>query len=192
MVGGIEVDQVPAPRSPNDALEAQRPEAHPLEALGDRSEARLVENLGVAIATHGYVELASAVLSIESVVAGAVQVDEATGPSREALWQLGADVPDPEGAVDELGLPSLAAAYRLAAATRATAAGDTDAARRSATSAVELCETADIPLPLHVQALVVAALPVRARTLVRSVADRLPDRRTRRRFARAWERVEAS
>ncbi len=108
------------------------------------------------------------------------------------LLRLDVDAPgasgaDLEGLVEELGLPSLQTAWLLASAARAQTSGDAQRFAQCTQRAMDLCESADLPLPSHLRALALASMDATARSLVRGIAARFPDRRTRRRFLGMWE-----
>lgn len=103
-------------------------------------------------------------------------------------YRLGSG-PRPElAAIEELGLPELLLALHLAVAGRSRLVGDAVAADAATAAALALVRTADLPLPLHLRALVLADRPASARTLLRGIAERIPSRTSRRRFLREWER----
>jgi len=108
------------------------------------------------------------------------------------LLRLGVDDADPAQpdlgrTVEALGLPSLLAGWLIASAVRAQQAGDEARAAECRDRALALCETGDLPLSTHLRALALARMEASARTIVRGVAGRFPDRRTRRRFLQTWE-----
>jgi hypothetical protein len=109
------------------------------------------------------------------------------------LVRLGADEPELAATVESLGLPQLQAALLLATAARAVAPDaarhDTELAARCRQQALDLCSSADLPLPIHLRALAMAGLDASARSLAQSIAERFPDSRSRRRFLRTWENV---
>ena len=121
----------------------------------------------------------------------AQQADDRVGVAMVAVLdsRLGIDRPDLPELLDSLGLPSLSVAGLLAQAEQARAAGDKTRARAHAQDALELCDSADIPLALHLQAIMLADSNARARAWVRSVAESFTDRRSRRRFLRYWDKI---
>ncbi len=102
--------------------------------------------------------------------------------ARGYLLRLGADDDALAALVDELDLPSLRVNWLLALAARDLA--DEAAAERLD----ELLANADLSLPLHLRALAWLDRPASARSLVRSIAERFPNRSARRRFLGEWER----
>jgi hypothetical protein len=100
--------------------------------------------------------------------------------ARGYLLRLG-DEDDTLGAlIDELQLPGVRANWLLALAAR----GRGDASTTAGLD--ELVSNADLPVSLHLRALVLADRPASARTLVRTIAERLTSRSQRRRFLAQW------
>src|SRR5690606_2077709 len=99
------------------------------------------------------------------------------GMSRSYLVRLGESDPDLQANIASLDLPSVRVNYLLA--QHGEAQGLPDAA---AAALETLLDQADLPLSLHLRALARLDRPAMARSLVRSIAERLPDRRQRRRF----------
>ena len=103
------------------------------------------------------------------------------------LLRLGEDDPALPAAVEQLGLPSLQTALLLAQGARSKERGDAAFHAECAQRALDLCNSADVPLALHLRALTMNGLEASARALVRSIAEKFRDGRTQRRFLRAWE-----
>jgi len=118
-------------------------------------------------------------------------VDDRVGDAMAAIldMRLGADVEDLPATIERLGLPSLSVSMLVALSIRALTTGDDRAAEAHAANALELCDTADIPLGLHLQSMALANNRTGPRELVRSIAEHFPDRRNRRRFVRTWAAV---
>ncbi|MCA8978018.1 MAG: hypothetical protein KDC98_25050, partial [Planctomycetes bacterium] len=108
--------------------------------------------------------------------------DERLGETmaRAYLFGLGADDDGLESAVDELALPAVTANWLLARAAR----GMATAADREILDA--LIENVDLPLAIHLRALLAAQRPASARSLIRTIAQRIPERRARRPFLALW------
>ena len=100
--------------------------------------------------------------------------------ARAYLFGLGDDDATLGADVEALALPSVQANWLLARAAR----GELTAIDREVLDA--LVAGANLPLPIHLRALRVAERPASARSLVRTIAQRMPDRRTRRRFLVLW------
>jgi hypothetical protein len=100
--------------------------------------------------------------------------------ARGYLVRLGDDDATLSALVDELGLPSLRANLLLAHLGR----GDGDDAMRDELAA--LMAATDLPLSLHLRALVCLDRPASARSLVRQIADRFAHRAARQRFQLFW------
>ena len=101
--------------------------------------------------------------------------------ARTYLVRLGLD--DGEGLdamLDDLGLPSLRANLLLARAARGTAGPET---REALT---ELLSSSDLPLSIHLRVLAWLDRPATARSLVRMIAERFPQRSVRQRFLQQW------
>jgi len=122
--------------------------------------------------------LATLRLALRLARAGSDRLGEAM--TRCYLLRLG--VPDDElvSLVDELDLPSLRANWLLAMAARDHALDGTTAELEQALEHVRL------PLSIHLRVLAFLERPVAARTLVRSIAERMPQRALRRRFLAEW------
>ncbi|MEQ1634105.1 MAG: AAA family ATPase, partial [Planctomycetota bacterium] len=103
------------------------------------------------------------------------------------LMRLGEDDDTLQKAVDDLGLPSLQTAWLLASAYRHEQRGDIAMRDQCSERALALCNTADVPLALHLRALALEGLEASARALVRTIAGKFRDRRTQKRFTRTWE-----
>jgi tetratricopeptide (TPR) repeat protein len=99
------------------------------------------------------------------------------------LVRLGAEpLGDLAGVVDALDLPALRANLALALAGRGEATPATDAVLE------QVLDTADLTLSLHLRALTHLGRPAMARSLVRSIAERIPQRPMRQRFLTQWNR----
>ncbi|MBK8096643.1 MAG: protein kinase [Planctomycetes bacterium] len=108
--------------------------------------------------------------------------------ARIHLHRLDGDDPDVATAVAALDLPSLNVAWQVTAAWHARQLGDHEAAGLHTEAAIAPLAATDLPLSLHLRALTLADRLASVRSLVRSIADRFPDRRSRRRFLGEWER----
>ncbi len=82
--------------------------------------------------------------------------------------------------VDELDMPSLRANWLLAMAAHDRAPDPTRSELEQSIEHVSL------PFSIHLRVLAYLERPVAARTLVRSVAERIPQRALRRRFLAEW------
>lgn len=100
--------------------------------------------------------------------------------ARGYLLRLGATDDTLEALVDELDMPSLRANWLLALAAR-DLAPDSTAAQLD-----QLMEYSDLPLAMHLRVLAWLERPASARSLVRSIGERLPNRVVRRRFLAEW------
>lgn len=101
--------------------------------------------------------------------------------ARSHLIRLGAQDPDLTAVIDELGLPELRASWLLAMS------GSGQEVAHTHRLLDELLADADLPLPLHLRALKLLDRPASARSLVRSVSQRLPQRSMRLRFLAFWD-----
>ena len=108
--------------------------------------------------------------------------------ARIHLHRLDGNDPEVASAVAALDLPSLNVAWQVTAAWHANQLGDHEAAGRHTETAIAPLATTDLPLSLHLRALTLADRLASVRSLVRSIAERFPDRRSRRRFLGEWER----
>ncbi len=116
--------------------------------------------------------------AVELARAGADRLGEAM--ARSYLLRLTDADDDLAAMVDELGLPSLRANWLLARLVRGDAPTD-------ATEQLEdLMTHTDLPLALHLRLLGWLDRPASARSLVRSIGERLPNRSMRRRFLAEW------
>ncbi len=93
------------------------------------------------------------------------------------LGELDGDLP---ALVTELELPSLQANLLLAHAARGRADAETNA------NLEDLLASTVLPLSLHLRALAWLNRPATARSLVRTIAERLPQRALRQRFVAQW------
>ncbi len=100
--------------------------------------------------------------------------------ARAYLVRLGDDDPALETLVAELELPLLRANLLLARAAR----GAVD--RQAMAALAELIATTSLPLSLQLRALACLDRPASARSLVRTIADRFPQRPGRQRFLAQW------
>ncbi|MGC3970500.1 MAG: AAA family ATPase [Pirellulales bacterium] len=116
--------------------------------------------------------------AVQLARAGSDRLGEAM--ARGYLVRLGADDDALAALVDDLALPSLRANLLLAEAARG---GPTDAISQALE---ELLDTANLPLSLHLRALHWLARPASARAIVRTIAERFPQRAARHRFAAHW------
>lgn len=98
------------------------------------------------------------------------------------LNELGIDHGDLGPVVEELGIPTLRAAWLLQQG--GTASGDA-----VVEELLELRRSADLPLGLELRVLRIAGRDATARTLLRQSAERCTDRAMRRRFLAEWSRV---
>lgn len=100
--------------------------------------------------------------------------------ARAYQLRLGNDDPELGALVEALELPSLRINYLLATAARAPlVAADLAAVE-------ELLANADLPLSLQLRTLTLLDRPASARSLVRSIAERVPNRAARGRFLAEW------
>ncbi len=83
--------------------------------------------------------------------------------------------------VEHLDLPELRAAWLLAMAGAGKPVPDTSM------QIEELLTNSDLPLALHLRALKLVERPASARSLVRSISERLPQRSMRQRFLSFWQ-----
>ncbi|MBL8722567.1 MAG: serine/threonine protein kinase [Planctomycetes bacterium] len=102
--------------------------------------------------------------------------------ARAYLLRLGANDPDLAALVESLELPSVRCNWILAQ----DPSTPLDEARRSELEAL-LAET-DLPLSLHLRALERLERPASARSLARTIAERVPSRSSRQRFLATWGR----
>jgi tetratricopeptide (TPR) repeat protein len=117
-------------------------------------------------------------LARQLAVAAADRLGE--GMARTYLVRLGEPDLGIRALVDDLGLPSLHCNLALARAGR----GDADADDRELLA--QLLTIADLPLSLHLRTLICLDRPASARSLARSIAERLPQRAARQRFLGLW------
>ena len=114
--------------------------------------------------------------AVRLALAGGDRLGEAM--ARGYLLRLG-DEDEALGAlVSELELPSLRANWLLARAVRGDAAPTAELE--------EVLATADLPISMHLRALAWLDRPAAARSLVRTIAERFPQRSMRRRFLAQW------
>lgn len=83
--------------------------------------------------------------------------------------------------VEELDLPELRAAWLLAMAGSGKPVADTSVQIEA------LLANSDLPLALHLRSLELVERPASARTLVRSISERFPQRSVRQRFLSFWQ-----
>ncbi|MCR9247864.1 MAG: protein kinase [bacterium] len=114
----------------------------------------------------------------ELAIAGNDRLGEAM--ARCYLARLGADDADLPALVDRLAMPAVQANWLLAGA----AGGALPPAAREMLEA--LARSQDLPLFQHLRILLLVERPASARSLVRTIAERIPERRARRRFRRLW------
>jgi hypothetical protein len=100
--------------------------------------------------------------------------------ARSYLVRHGDDDPELAALVQELDLPSLRATWLLAMAGSNRAVADTEARLE------QILANADLPLALHLRTLHWFERPASARSLVRSIAQRFPQRPMRQRFLARW------
>jgi tetratricopeptide (TPR) repeat protein len=98
--------------------------------------------------------------------------------ARGYLLRLGDEDETLKALVNELELPSLRANWLLARAVRGDAT--------TTAQLEEVVATADLPLSMHLRALALLDRPAAARSLVRTIAERFPQRSMRRRFLAQW------
>ena len=113
------------------------------------------------------------------------------GGALAAIWlyRLGSEpLGDLPERIPAFGLPELSTALLLSRCQRARADGEELAAARHGEAALECAQRTMLPLPQHLRALSQAGREVTARSLVRTIAERMPDRRSRKRFLSLWER----
>jgi tetratricopeptide (TPR) repeat protein len=103
--------------------------------------------------------------------------------ARTYLVRLGAADPDLPALVQELELPSLRANLLLADAARCSDPAEHEAL---AQQLEQLLAATDLPLSFHLRALAFLDRPASARSLVRMIAERFPQRTVRRRFLAQW------
>ncbi|MCU0866261.1 MAG: protein kinase [Planctomycetes bacterium] len=103
--------------------------------------------------------------------------------ARSYLVRLGAEDPELWALVQELELPSLRANLLLADAAKTT---DADQLAAIGEQLEQLLDAADLPLSLHLRALALLDRPASARSLVRIISERFPQRAMRRRFVDQW------
>ena len=100
--------------------------------------------------------------------------------ARAYLHELGAADDALAGDVEDLALPAVTATWLLARAAR----NEATASDREILDT--LVDEVDLPLSLHLRALRHGNRSASARALVRVIADRIPQRRARRRFLTLW------
>lgn len=100
--------------------------------------------------------------------------------ARSYLVRLGDHDPDLGDLVEELGLASVTVNWLLARAARGLLAPGELATVEA------LVADADLALSIHLRALALLDRPASARTIVRSIAERLPSRSARRQFLAEW------
>lgn len=113
-------------------------------------------------------------------LASSASDDVGAAAARCHLVRLGRTDASLRGAIEDLGLPQLQASWLLAEAGCGRAS-DEEAAALDA-----LLEAVDLPLSLHLRALTWLDRPASARSLVRAVSQRLPQRSQRQRFRKHW------
>ena len=105
------------------------------------------------------------------------------------LTELGIDHGDLGPVVEELGIPTLRAAWLGLRAAVAAREGDAAAEERCVTELLDLRRSADLPLGLELRVLRAAGRDATARSVLRHGADRCSDRTMRRRFLAEWSRA---
>ncbi|MEY3162604.1 MAG: hypothetical protein RIT25_2598, partial [Planctomycetota bacterium] len=105
------------------------------------------------------------------------------------LTELGIDHGDLGSVVEELGIPTLRAAWLGLRAAVAAREGDAAAEERCVTELLDLRRSADLPLGLELRVLRAAGRDATARSVLRHGADRCSDRTMRRRFLAEWSRA---
>ena len=120
-------------------------------------------------------------LAHELAVAGGDSLGE--GMSRTYLVRLGLEDADLPAKLETLDLPSVRVNFLLAEYGEARVLPQDVAASLEA-----LLEEADLALPMHLRVLARLDRPAMARSLVRSVAERMPSRGQRRRFLAEWSK----
>ncbi len=111
-------------------------------------------------------------------VAGGDRLGEAM--ARAYLLRLGDEDPELQALVQELELASVRTNWLLARAAHETLPAD------ALQEVEDLLANADLPFSLHLRALVLLDRPASARSLLRSIAERVPNRTMRRRFLAEW------
>jgi hypothetical protein len=101
--------------------------------------------------------------------------------ARSHLIRLGDEDPELAEVVEELDLPELRASWLLAMSGSGNELPDTHRLLDA------LLADVDLPLPLHLRALRLLDRPASARSLVRSISERLPQRSLRQRFLGFWD-----
>ena len=101
--------------------------------------------------------------------------------ARSHLIRLGDEDPELADVVEELDLPELRASWLLAMSGSGNELPDTHRLLDA------LLTDVDLPLPLHLRALRLLDRPASARSLVRSISERLPQRSLRQRFLGFWD-----
>ncbi len=114
-------------------------------------------------------------------IAGGDRLGEAM--SRAYLVRLGDTDTALAEVVERLAMPSVAANWLLAAA----GAGEVPAAHREVLE--ELAASQDLQLFQHLRILLLSKRPASARSLIRTIAQRIPERRARRRFLALWPKA---
>ncbi len=101
-------------------------------------------------------------------------------------YRLGGPADGLEDQVAALGVPTLRAAWAVACGARCLETGDREGAEAHAAVALESLAAADLTFPLHMRILHLAGRAATARSLAQGIAERLPDRASRRRFLASW------
>lgn len=101
--------------------------------------------------------------------------------ARSQLVRLGATDDELPAVIDELDLPELHASWLLAMAGSDRAQPETEARLD------ELLQNADLPLAVHLRALAWLDRPASARSLVRTISERFPQRALKQRFLQQWK-----
>lgn len=132
---------------------------------------------------------AEAVAAMQRAAALAHDAGDRLGATLAAihLHDLGHDAAEFSAVVEELGLPELQAAWYLAQARDAERRGDVAGRRQRLELALGLTGIADLPLQQHLRILSLTEHHASVRGLLRSIRERIPDRRGRRRFAAEWD-----
>ena len=118
--------------------------------------------------------------AVELATAAGDRLGEAT--ARCQLQRLGNADRELADIVREVDVPGLWTAWLLALAAEDRALPDTEARLD------QILQNADLPFPLHLRALTWLERGASARTLVRQISQRLPERSMRKRFEQFWPR----
>ena len=106
--------------------------------------------------------------------------------ARSYLVRLGAADPELAALVQDLELPSLRANLLLAQAAHGDLEPGGEAAAERRRQLEELVTEADLPLSLHLRTLAFLDRPASARSLVRMISERFPQRAVRQKFLGQW------